>query len=263
MSVSSPEAENRVVSPAMSDSWRTWLLSGIRREPIDRRRVRGAHKGLKRMLVEGTSDGTEVPDSWKRFSGAMVRQSVDEAVSSLPSKQRQLIKLAYFGGLTNGEIADGLGVSISSVERGLRQAIDRVSDYVQRGKGIGRKAIYAIGLFSAGRQVLKTGVIIVATAAAGAVISMQPVSPAPLTPVERATVPAVTSVQPYAPLQHRVVDVAQTTNAIVVEAASQSVTVGGLRVTPPEIDLPAVTLPIPVTLPPLPLPPIRHGPLGA
>jgi len=75
MSVSSPEAENQAVAPAMSDSWRTWLVSGIRREPIDRRRVRGANKGLKRMLVEGTSDGNDLPHSWKRFSGAMVRRN--------------------------------------------------------------------------------------------------------------------------------------------------------------------------------------------
>ncbi len=130
-------------------------MTGIRQEPIYRRRVRGAHKGLKRMLVEGMADGDDKSRTWTRFSGAMVRQAVDEAVSSLPPREKQLLKLAYFSDLTNREIAQGLGITLSSVERGLRDAIARVSEYVERGKGAGRKAIYAIGLFLAGRQVIK------------------------------------------------------------------------------------------------------------
>jgi len=238
-------------------------MTGIRQEPIFRRRVRGAHKGLKRMLVEGMADGGEKSHTWKRFSGAMVRQAVDEAVSSLPPRQKQLLKLAYFSDLTNREIAQGLGITLSSVERGLRDAIARVSEYVERGKGAGRKAIYAIGLFLAGRQVIKAGVLVVATATAGAVVSAQPVSPPQLVPIERATVPAVASVQPFIPLQHRVVDVAQTTNAGVAKAALPSLQVGGVQVTTPKINLPAISLPLPVNVPPLPPLPIRHGLLGA
>ena len=153
------------------------------------------------------------------------------------------------------------------MERGLREAIARVSEYVERGKGAGRKAIYAIGLFLAGRQLLKAGALVVATVTAGAVVSAQPALPATVVPVERATVPAVTSLQPYVPVQHHIVAVAQTTNAAVVRAASQSIQAGGLTVTTPKIDLPAVKLPAvnlpPVNLPPLPIPPILHGLLGA
>ena len=75
--------------------------------------------------------------------------------------------------------------------------------------------------------------------------------------------PVITSVQPFVPLQHRVVDVAQATNAVVAKAASPSLHVGGLQVTTPTIDLPAVSLPLPLKLPPLPPLPIRQGLLGA
>jgi len=157
-------------------------------------------------------------------------------------------------------------MSVSSVERGLRQAIARVSEYVQRGKGAGRKAIYAIGLFLAGRKVFRAGMIVVVTATAGAVVSAQPVLPPQLAPVERATVPAVTLMQPYAPIKSHIVDVVQAGNAVAVQVAAHSITVGGLQVSTPEIDAPAVSLPavnLPaVNLPPLPIPPI-HGPLGA
>jgi len=250
-----------------NDSWRTWLMTGRRHGPIYRRRVRGAHKGLKRMLVEGMAGGDDKAQTWTRFSGAMVRQAVDEAVSTLPPRQKQLIKLAYFSDQTNREIAQGLGITLSSVERGLREAIARVSEYVERGKSAGRKAIYAIGLFLAGRQVFRAGAIVVATAAAGAVIAAQPASPAPLAPADRATVPAITSVQPYTALQHHVTDVTQTTNAVVVHAASQSPQVGGVHVTTPKVEVPALKLPIPVNVPPLPVPPVQlppiHHPLGA
>src|SRR5882762_1122621 len=259
MSVAQRETENQLVPASARDSWRNWLMTGIRQEPIFRRRVRGAHKGLKRMLVEGMADGGEKSHTWKRFSGAMVRQAVDEAVSTLPPRQKQLLKLAYFSDLTNREIAQGLGITLSSVERGLRDAIARVSEYVERGKGAGRKAIYAIGLFLAGRQVIKAGVLVVATATAGAVVSAQPISPAQLVPIDRATVPALTSVQPFIPLQHRVVEVAQTTNAGVAKAVLPSLQVGGVQVTTPKIDLPAISLPLPVNVPPLPPLPIRHG----
>jgi DNA-binding CsgD family transcriptional regulator len=253
MSVVSRQTENHAVPAAARDSWRNWLMTGSRPEPIYRRRVRGAHKGLKRMLVEGTTDGGDNGHIWQRFSGAMVRQAVDEAVSSLPPRQKQLIKLAYFGDLTNREIAHALGITLSSVERGLREAIARVSEYIERGKGVGRRAIYAIGLFFAGRQLVKAGVLVVATATAGAVVSAQPGSPVHLVPVEPARAPAVTAAQPYAALQHHVVNVAHATNT----AAAHTVSL------PPKLDLPKVTVPIPVTLPPVPIPPIHQGALGA
>lgn len=228
-------------------------MTGSRPEPIYRRRVRGAHKGLKRMFVEGTTGADDNGHSWKRFSGAMVRQAVDEAVSSLPPRQMQLIKLAYFSDLTNREIAHALGITLSSVERGLREAIARVSEYIERGKGAGRKAIYAIGLFFAGRQLVKAGVLVVATATAGAVVSAQPGSSVHLAPVDPASTPAVAAAQPYVVLQHHMVNVARATN----KAAAHAVSL------PPKLDLPKVTVPIPLTLPPVPVPPLHHGVLGA
>ena len=256
-------------------------MTGMRQEPIFRRRVRGAHKGLKRMLVEGMTDGGDEGRRWKRFSGAMVRQAVDEAVSSLPPRQKQLIKLAYFSDLTNREIAQGLGITQSSVERGLREAIARVSEYVERGKGVGRKAIYAIGLFLGGRwlsdtvrtsgattaQLVRAGVLIVAAATAGTVIVAQP-APAPQPAmVESASIPAITitSAQPYEILPQSAVQLPQAAKAVVEIAKEEGLSVGGLEVAPP-VTLPGVKLPIHLDYPPPPALPdlsIGHGPLGA
>jgi hypothetical protein len=254
MSIAMPETENDVITPAANSSWRTWLMTGVRRGPIYRRRVRGAHKGLKRMLVEGMGDGVEGRNTWKSFSGALVRQAVGDAVSSLPPRQKQLIKLAYFSDLSNREIAQGLGITLSSVERGLRQAIASVSEHVERGRNAGRRALYALSIFLGGRwlsdahRAVKVGTVVLVTASAGAILSVQPAVPAQAPHVQIAGMPPATSSQPYESVRRPGVDVVSA-----VPAAPEIST----AVPPP------VTLPIRVKVPPLPVTSIVHGLLGA
>jgi RNA polymerase sigma factor (sigma-70 family) len=287
MSIAPPAAENQVVPRAASASWRTWLMTGTRQEPIARRRVRGAHKGLKRLLVEGTSDGREDQRTWKSFSGSMVRQAVEEAVGTLPPRQKQLIKLAYFSDLSNREIAQGLGITVSSVERGLRQAIARVSEHAERGRAAGRKAICGLAMFLGGRwlthahqalapsaqQWVKAGALVLAGATAGAVLTTHPTSAAQTPRVEQSA-PAVAISQPYAIVPQRVAGIRHATNNLVeqvlakvpaaAQVASEPGAVTPTAVTPTAVTLPAaVTPPIPVQLPPLPPLPIVHGLLGA
>jgi len=277
MSIAVPEAENDVITPAASSSWRTWLMTGVRRGPIYRRRVRGAHKGLKRMLVEGMSDGVEDQNGWRGFSGAMVRQAVGEAVSSLPRRQSQLIKLAYFSDLSNREIAKDLGITLSSVERGLRQSMGRVSEQVERGRIAGRKAIYALAMFLGGRwlseahqaagtstpQWIKAGTLLLATAAAGAALAVPPALPAPRAHVLPASVPVVVSVPTdEVPVQ----DVRSTRHATVSvpqPAKAKVPSVAGIDLAPPTVAVPKLTLPVHVKVPPLPDPSLRHGLFGA
>ena len=148
------EADFIVLPPAASDSWRRWLMTGVRRGPFHRRRIRGAHQGIKQMLIEGTSGQADGPQPWNDFSSAMVRQSVDEALNTLPSDQKQAVKLAYFGGLTNREIAQHLGVGEGAVRRRLRAALAAVSSHVERGRVAGRRAVYAFAGWLTARLVL-------------------------------------------------------------------------------------------------------------
>src|SRR5439155_51191 len=71
-----PEAENHALPAATNDIWRTWLMTGARRAPVDPRRMRGANKGLKKILIEGMTPAADQPHRWKDFSGAMVRHAV-------------------------------------------------------------------------------------------------------------------------------------------------------------------------------------------
>jgi len=92
------------------ESWRTWLLTGRSGMVSDRRRLRGSHRGLKQMLVDGT--GNERPQSWTHFSGAMVRLAINDALHALPKDQTHVVWLAYFAGQSNREIARRLGISV-------------------------------------------------------------------------------------------------------------------------------------------------------
>jgi DNA-binding MarR family transcriptional regulator len=236
------------------------------------------------MLVEGMSNGGNRPHNWMRFSGAMVRQAVDDGLRTLPPHQRDLIKLAYFGGLSNREIAQRLGITDSRVQRGLRQAIDRVSDFVERGRDAGRRVVYAIALFCLGRsladavhpasgraagQLVRAAALVAVTAAAGAVIAVQPAAPAKVIAIEKGSVPAIISAQPYGLLQHRIADIPKATYVVVENPRSAQPAVGAghvsvvpLPVPSLPVALPAVTLPIPVELPPIPTLPV-HGLVAA
>jgi len=285
MSIAAPVGESQVPTAA-SSSWRTWLMTGIRQGPIYRRRVRGAHKGLKRMLVEGMGEGIDPHGSWRGFSGAMVRQAVGEAVGSLPPRQRQLIKLAYFSDLSNREIAQGLGITLSSVERGLRQAIARISEHVERGRSAGRKVIYALAVFLGGRwlsqahvatgasapQWVKAATLVLATAAAGAVLATHPASPAPRPQIDQGSVPVVVSApadevlpRQGGSMHHAIENVAPSANVpapSVPEVQVVPPTVAVPRL-PVHVTVPTVTLPVHVKVPPLPVPSVVHGLLGA
>src|SRR5207245_5641614 len=116
------------------------------------RRSRGAHKGLKKILVEGTTNGGEPAHPWKDFSGVMVRQAVDEAVNTLPTEQKQVVKLAYFADLSNREIGERLGLSVAGVEKRLRQALATVSEHIERGASTGRRAVLGLIMFLPNRM---------------------------------------------------------------------------------------------------------------
>ncbi len=246
-----------VDSPAASstanDTWRTWLMTGVRRNGVDRRRVRGAHLGIKKMLVEGMHVRSDKPYTWKDFSDAMVRQSVGEAMRELPFRDSQLVKLAYFGGLSNREIADNMRMAEGTVERRLRRALDTISRYIERGRGLGHRLAVALMVWLSGRllsELAQSWAQVGAVAAATVIILAQPAAPARAVqgdPHARPSTPSTTmTVVPPVP-------------SPTIPATGQSVappTVGGPAATVPvpSVQLPGVTLPVPLpTVPALPV----------
>ena len=114
---------------------RGWLLVGSPSNPVDPRRRIGSHRRLKDILL-GTAESRASRDPWARFSGAMDRQALEEALAALGEEQLELVGLAYFEGRTNKVIANQLGLSVATVQRRLRAAIQSMSQYLrERGAG--------------------------------------------------------------------------------------------------------------------------------
>jgi len=133
--------------PRPGEIWRTWLVTGARAHPIDRRRLQGEHRGLKQLLSEG-GDGEVLSRPWRDFSRAMHRQSVNEAMGRLTARERVVLTMAYFAGFSNQEIADELGMTVRSVQRSLRRALDRLSASLEHGR---RVALGLVAALAAGR----------------------------------------------------------------------------------------------------------------
>ncbi len=244
-------------------------MTGTRRGRIDRRRVRGAHLGLKRMLAEGMAVSGEPAYTWKEFSDAMLRHAIGDAVRELPDEDKNVLKLAYFGGWSNREISAAYGLTQTAVERRLRRAIDRISDHVHRGSAIVRRAALVVAAWFCARWcggwIEHVGQAS-AVAAAAAIIAVQPAGPGANAPAPAP--PAPTHVM-SAPLPGRVVGPVPSPTAL-APAPQPAQTQPGVpaplqpAAVPVSIPVPPVPVPAPppvsvppapISVPPLPPPP--------
>jgi RNA polymerase sigma-70 factor (ECF subfamily) len=54
------------------------------------------------------------------------------AVDSLPPREREVISLAYFDGLSQSEVADRLALPLGTVKTRTRSALSRLSERLDR-----------------------------------------------------------------------------------------------------------------------------------
>jgi hypothetical protein len=256
------EADFIVLPAAASDAWRTWLMTGARKPPFDRRRIYGAHRGLKKLLIEGTTNPPDRSLPWNDFSAAMIRQAVDEALNLLPPGHKQAVKLAYFGGFTNQEIAEHLGTGEAAVKRMLQVALDTVSAHVERGKSTTRKVIYFLAIWAGGRQLVdilrrlppamdqaaQAGVVVVMAVVTATVLVSSSPTPAQLTQPDRGRVsvsaPAAASATPDSRSP-----IGTVTRAAPVTLPSVPPVPSPTQL-PVKVSVPPVNLPVPVPTPP-------------
>ena len=100
-------------------SVRTWLLSIVHHRAIDairRRRPTVELPDSEAVLP----DTLTLPDAWGDVELRLDREAVRVAMTSISEVQREAIELAYFGGLTQVEIAERTGVPLGTVKGRLR-----------------------------------------------------------------------------------------------------------------------------------------------
>jgi RNA polymerase sigma-70 factor (ECF subfamily) len=116
-------------------SLRTWLLTTVRNRAIDYLRGR---PGRERQELElGFELRAQGPgsDPWRDVAESLEREALRKALVSLPSDQRQVVELAYFGGYTQREIAEMVQVPLGTIKGRTRLALEKLSSYLQ-GRGL-------------------------------------------------------------------------------------------------------------------------------
>jgi len=107
-----------------------WLLRITRNRAIDRLRgrQRRLHKARRLLSFGALGEGRTVavePDE-TAHPGWHVHEAVHGALRELPDDQQAVVRLAYFEGLTQSEIAARLGIPLGTVKTRLRLAFDKL-----------------------------------------------------------------------------------------------------------------------------------------
>jgi RNA polymerase sigma-70 factor (ECF subfamily) len=124
-----------VVQEVFSQAWRTarqfessrgsvagWLLVMARTRAIDRLRARQSRPDTRSGVMPDTmpSPGVSVPEQMLTDEQA---GRVREALQRLPDAPRDAIELAYYGGLTQAEIATRLSEPLGTIKTRIRTAL--------------------------------------------------------------------------------------------------------------------------------------------
>jgi RNA polymerase sigma-70 factor, ECF subfamily len=100
-------------------SVKTWLLAIVHHRAIDAlRRRRPASELPDREDVPPAV--LTLPDVWPEVAGRLLRLEILAALRTLSDVQREAIELAYFGGLTQQEIAKKTGTPLGTVKSRMR-----------------------------------------------------------------------------------------------------------------------------------------------
>src|SRR5579862_1602920 len=132
-----PTAAEDVVQEAFLGAWRnaaryvesrgsvkTWLLSIVHHRAIDLIRRRRPTDEPPETDASGSGgaipEALTLPDVWGSVVEGLDRTAVVAALAAISTVQRQALELAYYGGLTQVEIAERLALPLGTVKSRMR-----------------------------------------------------------------------------------------------------------------------------------------------
>ncbi len=108
-------------------SVQAWLNGIVRHRAIDEVRSRWHRARQTEVSIDALPDiQAAMERGWEHF--AVLRADMRAAIATLPFKQRQVIELAFFVGLTSPEIALRLDEPVGTIKSRLRLGLDRLRD---------------------------------------------------------------------------------------------------------------------------------------
>ena len=113
----------------------TWILTLVHRRAVDlvRREERRQADPLTDDSAAGVAPEETEEAAWLRFE----RERVQAALKQLPDVQREALELAYYGGFSQSELAERLGVPLGTIKSrmfaGLARLRELLDDSTQEG----------------------------------------------------------------------------------------------------------------------------------
>lgn len=133
-----PAAAEEVVQECFLKLWRAperyqarrgrplaWLMGVTHHRAVDELRRRRT----ERRLLDGHAARAVVehgPDPEQEVSANLEREKLGRALSNLPEAQRLVLRLAYFEGMTQAEIAERLGEPLGTIKTRARLAMQKL-----------------------------------------------------------------------------------------------------------------------------------------
>jgi RNA polymerase sigma-70 factor (ECF subfamily) len=109
-----------------------WLMSITRHRAIDE---------LRRLKVRPEGNAVDLNEAYNAEQSDQVdelvgvrrqRALVRSALATLPAPQREALELAYFGGLTQQEIANKTGLPLGTIKTRMRLGMQKMRDELRR-----------------------------------------------------------------------------------------------------------------------------------
>jgi RNA polymerase sigma-70 factor, ECF subfamily len=98
-----------------------WLYAVARNAIVDRARAR------REPVAEAPDTPSAEPGPPERAEAAFVSWRVHRALEELPAAEREALELAYWGGFSQSEVADFLGIPLGTVKTRTRSGLARLA----------------------------------------------------------------------------------------------------------------------------------------
>ena len=113
---------------AQNGSVQSWIQAIVRHRAIDKIRA-SAHREYQWTPLQADNEQDppgEQPDVWEQAWQSEQHRIIREVMLQIPSEQRMVIELAYFGGLTHAEISEQCHIPLGTVKGRMRLGLQKM-----------------------------------------------------------------------------------------------------------------------------------------
>jgi RNA polymerase sigma-70 factor (sigma-E family) len=121
-------AAEDLLQSSLVKAWSAWSRIEGDPEPYVRRILVNTHAGWWRRRWRGELPSAELPETGERGHADRIdeREGLWQALRRLPTRQRTVLVLRYFEGLSEAEVAEAMGCSLGTVKSQASRALAKL-----------------------------------------------------------------------------------------------------------------------------------------